>query len=425
MRATADSTIVLGAGVTGLAAGIATGGTVLERASVPGGICSSYYLPPRSDAQGSYRFEYGGGHWVFGGEPATLDWMERRSPMRVYRRRSSVYFPDRDLYVPYPLQNHLAWLGARLAETVLDELRAPRGEEQPRTLADWLLRSFGPTLCGLFFDPFHEAYTAGLHTRIAPQDPYKSPVDMERVAEGARGDSRPVGYNVSFRYPAEGLDHLTGTMARGCDLRLGSEVVEIRTGERSVRLAGGAVIGYRRLISTLPLDRTLALAGTRLPSRADPCTAVLVLNIGAMAGPRCPQDHWLYVPRSRAGFHRVGFYSNVDPSFVPAPTRAGARASIYVEKAFLPEHRPAQAEIDRYAEAVVAELRDWGYIAEVEVLDPTWIDVAYTWAWPGSAWRPLAIAELQRMGIEPVGRYARWQFQGIAESIRDGLAVNG
>ena len=48
-----------------------------------------------------------------------------------------------------------------------------------------------------------------------------------------------------------------------------------------------------------------------------PDTSVLVVNIGAKKGNKCPDDHWLYTPESQAGFHRVGFYSNVDVSFLP------------------------------------------------------------------------------------------------------------
>jgi len=57
----------------------------------------------------------------------------------------------------------------------------------------------------------------------------------------------------------------------------------------------------------------------------------------------------------------------------------------------------------------------------VEVADPTWVDVAYTWRWPGSRWREEALTMLEARGIFPVGRFARWRFQGIADSVRDGL----
>lgn len=38
--------IILGAGVTGLAAGLATGCTIFEAASTPAGICTFYYIKP-------------------------------------------------------------------------------------------------------------------------------------------------------------------------------------------------------------------------------------------------------------------------------------------------------------------------------------------------------------------------------------------
>jgi hypothetical protein len=76
-----------------------------------------------------------------------------------------------------------------------------------------------------------------------------------------------------------------------------------------------------------------------------------------------------------------------------------------------------------YARELVRELQDWGYIAEVDVLDHTWVNTAYTWSWPGSTWRDKALAALEAQGIFQVGRYGRWVFQGIADSIRDGFIV--
>ena len=94
--------VILGAGMTGLAAARASGGTVYEAAAAPGGICSSYYLAPggvyrsggvhrpsaaRDDA---YRFEVGGGHWIFGGDPDVLALIDTLGPTRRYARRASV-----------------------------------------------------------------------------------------------------------------------------------------------------------------------------------------------------------------------------------------------------------------------------------------------------------------------------------------------
>jgi hypothetical protein len=49
--------------------------------------------------------------------------------------------------------------------------------------------------------------------------------------------------------------------------------------------------------------------------------------------------------------------------------------------------------------------------------------VAYTFV-AGLGLAQPALAALRR-DVYPVGRYARWIFQGIADSIRDGLFVGG
>jgi protoporphyrinogen oxidase len=423
--------LIIGAGMTGLAAGISSGLPVYEAAEVPGGICSSYYMragdsgPLPDDASqaerdAAYRFEVGGGHWIFGGDPVVLRFIEQAVDMARYERRSSVYFPDTGRYVPYPLQNNLRFVDPALAARAIDEMARPKGATE--TMEQWLTEHFGPSLGELFFRPFHDLYTAGLYDRIMPQDAYKSPVDIGLAVRGALLDAPPVGYNTTFLYPAQGLDALARNMAGSCDVRYGKRVVAIDGANRRVTFADGSELGYRNILSTLPLNVAAEMAGISTAAKPDPHTSVLVLNIGGPRGPRCPDDHWLYLPASDNGFHRVGFYSNVDRSFLPKDSQAsGNRVSIYVEKAFLPGQAPSADEVERYGAAVAEELVRWGFISAAEVVHPTWIEVAYTWSWPRSAWRGQALGALQKLGVWQIGRYGRWNFQGIADSIRDGF----
>jgi protoporphyrinogen oxidase len=293
-------------------------------------------------------------------------------------------------------------------------------------MEDWLGASFGPTLCDLFFYPFHKLYTAGLWDRIGPQDSYKSPVNLALATQGAFGEAPPVGYNVTFVYPTEGLNTVAQRMAARCDVRYERRVVRIDVENRVVLFQDDSTARYDTLVSTLPLDFMIDVTGLELDEPPNPSPSVLVVNVGATKGPRCPTEHWVYVPESRAGFHRVGFYSNVDRSFLPAPTRAQeTHVSIYVEKAYAPRQRPDPAALAAVCHDVVSELREWAWIGDVEAVDPTWIDVAYTWSWPGSGWTAKAIRALEAQGIYQVGRFARWTFQGIADSIRDGLMAQG
>jgi protoporphyrinogen oxidase len=420
--------MILGGGVSGLAAGLTAHAPIFEAASVPGGICSSYYVrpgeqetlaqcPPDDEA---YHFEVGGGHWIFGGDPTILNFIDNLTPLRRYQRASAVYFRERDLYVPYPLQNHLRLLDPSVRARALAEIASPQGPAA--TMKQWLERSFGRSLSELFFNPFHDLYTAGLSETIAPQDGYKSPVDVRLAIQGAFDGTPPVGYNSQFVYPLNGLNMLAQRMASQCDIRYGKQVESIGLEDRVVHFKDGTSERYTSLIATLPLNRLISMCDLRVEQKPDPYTSVLVLNIGAARGPKCPDDHWLYNPDAKSGFHRVGFYSNVDRMFLPKSARGSNDCvSIYVERAYLGGNRPGESEVAFYAKEVVQELQEWGYIGKTDVVHPTWIDVAYTWSWPGSRWREEAMGLLESRQVFPVGRYARWVFQGIADSIRDGF----
>ncbi|MBF0594272.1 MAG: protoporphyrinogen oxidase-like protein [Candidatus Omnitrophica bacterium] len=421
------STVILGAGITGLSAGFRRRRMVCEQLDASGGICASYYVdgnggvPRPSGSRSSYRFEKGGGHWIFGSDPAVLTRIRSLSPVKTYRRKASVFLPDLDCYIPYPLQNHLYLLPARLRAKVVDDLTKSSGNGVVKTMKDWLAASFGKTLCELFFFPFHESYTAGLYARIAPQDAFKVPMDRAMILKGLKGKTPATGYNTTFIYPCKGLDHLIRQLESGCRLQYQKQAVHLDLKKKRVLFQDGTDLGYTSLISTLPLDVLVRISGARKIPTPDPYTSVLVLNIGAARGRRCPDDHWVYVPQSRSGFHRVGFYSNIDRSFLPATDRARERVSIYVEKAFLPGQRPDGNALSSQTQAIVNELISWGYIKDVEVVSPTWVEHGYTWQTPASAWRQEAISFLKGHDISSIGRYGAWRFQGILESMKDGF----
>ncbi|ACK68797.1 Protoporphyrinogen oxidase-like protein [Gloeothece citriformis PCC 7424] len=424
------SNYILGGGMTGLSAGIASGLPIFEAVEAPGGICSSYYVRPgerehlmKEPEDGEvYHFEIGGGHWIFGGDPTVLHFINSLTPVNTYARRSSVYFHEKNIYVPYPLQNHLRYLDQSLAAKALAEMATPRAPFS--TMEQWMEQSFGPSLCELFFYPFHELYTAGLYKKIAPQDAYKSPVNLSSAIQGALNEAPPVGYNVTFVYPNEGLNTLAQRMAERCDVRYGKRAAKIDVQDKTIYFTDGSAVSYNTLISTLPLNTMLDITGLEVDVAPDPYTSVLVLNIGAEKGDLCPEDHWLYNPDAKSGFHRVGFYSNVAPLFLPKSSQSkGDRVSIYVERAFVGGTKPSEQEVAQYCDAVVKELQSWGYIKEAEVVDPTWIEVAYTWSYPGSKWKPKALQILEDHDIYQIGRYGRWIFQGIADSLKDGFFV--
>lgn len=426
-----NKVIILGAGITGLSAGYISGLPVYESTKNIGGICNSYYINkyskkrllrrPKDDE--SYRFEYGGGHWIFGGDHSVIRFKKSLAAFNTYARKASVYFNEDKLHVPYPIQNHLSKLDEKISRKAFREIMTDRiSKKKTATFADWLLHSFGKTLYDLFFHPFNKTYTAELFNKIAPQDSYKSPINKEEVKKGFLGKSDSAGYNATFIYPKRGLDELMRKLGRGCDITLNKHAIKIDLKNKKVHFLDKSFVRYEKIISTIPLDKMIEMTSVKISETSHPSTSVLVLNIGAKKGADCPQDHWVYVPKSKAGFHRVGFYSNVDESFLPKSYRGGNDyVSIYVEKSYKRGTIPSKKEIDEFREKAIKELQDFKWISSVEVCDPTWIETAYTWSYPDSKWREEALNELERNGIYQVGRYGRWVFQGITDSVKDGL----
>ena len=429
MKSKKEKDIILGAGITGLTASYSTGFPIYEAENYPGGICASYYIKAfskkrlvrRYRSSEMYRFEIGGGHWIFGMDDIVSQFVNKFSRTKNYSRDAAVYFSKKKLYVPYPIQNNLRFLDENTRKKTLKEL-SDKSDRVPGTMYEWLKKNFGNTLCKLFFLPFHDLYTAGLYRKISPQDLSKSPVNYRNILKGAKKKCSPVGYNTNFAYPNNGLNHLINKIAATCEIHYGKKVINIDVKKREIYFKDKSIISYNNIISTIPLNKMIKFTGIQLKSKPDPYTSVVVLNIGATKGKTCPDEHWLYVPDSKSNFYRIGFYSNVDASFLPRSLRkSNKNVSIYVERAYRQKKKPAKTQIKHYSNSVIKELRAMGFIEKVEVLDYTWIDVAYTWTIGGSRWREEAIEALEEHDIYQIGRYGRWHFQGIADSIREGL----
>ena len=356
---------------------------------------------------------------MFGLTAEKAAFFEPFAELEYFVRSSAVYFPGCGMLVPYPLQQNLQYLPEHLQKAIRSELEEQKAPILDLSLRDWLRDRFGETLCQLYFFPFHELYTSGLYGSIRPQDDFKSPaVSSDRAGHAA------AGYNVRFAYPRLGLDSMFRRLASKCRITYGARVVRIDPATHTVYLAEGTEVRYRKLFSTLPLAITLGLTGLQLGDpRPDPSVSVLVINIGAERGRFCPAHHWVYVPSSRSGFHRVGFYSNVSDDFLPSALRSrGTHVSLYVERCLHAVDRRTVSTQD-YFRRVVCELQEWGFIGKVEVLSSSWVETGYTWSWVESQWVEKATSALESTDIVSIGRYGRWKFQGMVDSIFEGVQM--
>jgi protoporphyrinogen oxidase len=366
-----NKTIILGGGLTGLSAGIKTGYPVYEASDRPGGLCRSY-------EKHGYKFEYGGGHWIFGDGEA-IKFISKYEKLKKYRRDAAVYYNQ---IIPYPVQEHFT-------------------TEEPfehGTMKQWARQKFGIEQCKMFFYPFNKKYTCDLYEHCVQDDAKKSP-------------TRGKGYNDEFYYPVNGMASLADRMAEECKIFYNKRATRIDIKLKKIYFSDGESIKYKKIISTIPLDNLLEMIGIDAPDLFK--TSISVVNIGAERGHNCPKNHWLYIPDEKVPFFRVGFYSNVEKSF----TFIKDGVSIYVETAFR-GYPPSEY----HKHKVINTLREWGWIGEVDVFDEHIVDTGYTWMVPGHE-RKEYLKSLEKNNIISTGRYGKWKFQGIVDTIMDGLSV--
>lgn len=365
---------ILGAGFTGMAAGIKTGLPIYEATDKAGGICTSY-------KKDGFEFFNGGPHLLFG-KGIGLDYVKSLVPVNEIERKAGVYYNH---IFPYPIQT-----------VAQQENMANAG-----TLKHWLMDNFSRAENNFFFYPFNEKYSAGLYNEVMQSDDYKTP------------KPGTTGFSTTFCDPVNGLGDLVDKMAAKCDIHYNKIVTKIDVVEKLVIFSDGSIEEYDKLISTISLNTLLALCG----EVADlPFSSVYVLNIGAEEDVMTPQEHWLYVPFCKTNFHRIGFYSNIDKTKAPE-----GKVNLSVEMAFCGFERD---DLDEpfIIKHVVEELQAWRFIGDTITIDPTWVRCGYTWLKSKEDAND-KLKWLKGNDIISTGRYGKWKFQGMVDSIKDGFEV--
>jgi protoporphyrinogen oxidase len=325
-------TVILGAGITGLAAGIKTGGDIYEAKDVPGGLC-------RSVNEDGFTYEEHGGHWMFGADKRVQKFVGKYCSLKKHTRNAGVYINN---HYPYPIQ------------------ATPFEPGKRGTMKRWLSDTFDKSLCSTFLHPFNEKYTAGVYASAAQSNPAKSP---------AKGK----GYNEVFYYPPGGWNRLVEGMADDNNIYYNKTAVHIA--KKTVYFSDNTVARFDRLISTIPLSTLLTITEDAPTAGGLMNTSVAVLNVYGSAGERVPKWNWLYVLDKNASFYRIGFYNNVEPKSAPKGS-----VCMYIESAFFDNH-----VTPLYEPQVENKLVEYGYVPWSEYgITFSWIPCAYTWELPGT-----------------------------------------
>jgi protoporphyrinogen oxidase len=424
MAGRADPIVILGAGPTGLGCArrleeLGEREWLLFDAEAEAGGLAASVLDPRG-----FTWDMGG-HVQFSHYPFFDDLMdELLSPAGWlwHERESWVWIRGR--FVPYPFQLNVGRLPREeLLECLRGLVAAAKSPpaRPPANFDEWMEASFGPGICRVFMRPYNAkvwAYPARelaagwIGDRVAA-------VDLARVIENVvlGRDDVSWGPNNRFRFPRRGG---TGAVWRALSARLPAErqrfrrrAVAVSTARHEVRFEDGEAVRYRALVSTIPLDRLVAMSDLRdlAPVAAGLMhSSTHVVGVGLRGEPpealrtKC----WMYFPEDDCPFYRVTVFSNYAPENVPGPGFWSLMAEVAESPA-----RPVDAA--RVAEDALAGMLRTGLVrAREDVASLYHRRLDYGYPTP-SLGRDAILArvqpELEARDVYSRGRFGAWLYE--------------
>jgi protoporphyrinogen oxidase len=410
--------VVLGAGLAGLSAAYHLGGfsPVYESSEIIGGLAASR-------RQNGFTFDYTG-HLLHFRVPSIRDLVASLlgPALRFYRRNSAIHIGG--LEVKYPFQANLHDLPEPMRRECLEGFLAVSGQRRRSVnFEEWIRHRFGKGIARHFMIPYNaklwryplEQMSCSWIDSLIPQP------DVEEVIRGAEGPpQREFGYNIEFAYPLGGIGELARAFAHHIErVQTRARAVAIDPQRREVRFADGQRVGYRSLISTMPLPNLVRLLDPCPPELATLAkrlvwNSIINVNLG-VAGPARTNRHWIYFPEPDYIFYRVGCPSNFAVDVAPPGDHA-----MYVEVSYR-DACPDQAQL---LQRVLADLRRVGLLTPEQVVrvcevnDLRFAYVIYDLDY-GESTRALH-AQLRALDIHSIGRFGRWRYYSMEQAMLDG-----
>jgi protoporphyrinogen oxidase len=234
-----------------------------------------------------------------------------------------------------------------------------------------------------------------------------------------------MGYNTNFRYPKEGgiATLATAVAGRAGTIRTGSRVTRIDVRRRRVTFQDGTTQEYEKLVSTMPLDRLLAISdgipdGVQQSGGGLKSISVINLNIG-VDRPDLSDKHWIYFPEKEFPFYRVGFPGNFASSMVP-----DGGSSVYVELStpsggVIEERDVYDSCMNGLRKAGILRPDDRIVSRKMLVIDPAY--VIY------DRYRRVALPAifdaLEKEQIYSLGRFGGWEYSSMEDALRHGMQM--
>lgn len=410
-------TVILGAGLAGLAAGsrLGEGALILEAADEVGGAARTYF-------HDGFGYDLGP-HVLYFTRPDIRDWVEKAlgGEWKEQKRKARIAVDGEE--VGYPLQE--GFLESRMLKKrfLADLLGAPAKRAQG--FGETCRNLYGKAMAEAFFLPYNsklfryplDEMDVCWQRRFLPAFPRG---DLAMIAEGKEIRRGP---NEGFYYPAKGgIGILSKKLAYGLsdDLRLNTKVVAVNTREGWVETESGERVRFDFLISTLALPELAGMCidlpretrelGTRLKS-----VGMIFVFLG-LAKPLADDSHWKYFPDPGISFHRISIPGNYSDDLLPPE-----KASVVAEVSFRSDEEPNVHEVVLRTKSDLARL---GIVSKNDIIstDVRLMKHAYVFATRESEGARKSLARvLEERAIVLAGRYGVWEYGNMESAVAQGF----
>lgn len=416
-------TIILGAGISGLAAGYTLSQKendliILEKDSDYGGLCGNFTID-------GFRFDRFV-HFSFTKDEKVNQIFVNSSP-EIYCHKPNPFNLYNGLWIKHPAQNNLFPLPKEEKDKIIADFRCrPKvGSLVVDNYEQWLRIQYGDYFAEHFPMKYTRKYwmteASDLETRWVGKRLYQPSLD--EVVRGSETADTPITYySKEMHYPAKGgyKKYLTSLVIEQ-DIRYNEEVIEISAQNKSLRTVSGTKYTYKRLISSLPLPMVVDLL-TDVPeevlfaARKLRCTSGYQISVG-LTGKDIPPYLWWYIYDEDILPARVYSPSLKSPDNAPEGC-SSLQLEIYCEQGKYTNEELISQSVGKLIKLNVIKQED---ILFIDVRYEKYANVIfdqniYTM-------RKIVRDYLWSIGIETIGRFGEWDYLWSDQSLLSGLRI--
>eukprot|EP01006_Ploeotia_vitrea_P001218 TRINITY_DN104416_c0_g1_i1.p1 TRINITY_DN104416_c0_g1~~TRINITY_DN104416_c0_g1_i1.p1 ORF type:complete len:496 (-),score=-13.71 TRINITY_DN104416_c0_g1_i1:106-1593(-) len=235
-------------------------------------------------------------------------------------------------WVAYPFQNNISNLPLEHQISCINGLIEAKvsnalAKTPPSNFDEWIMRVMGEGIANIFMRPYNFKVWAippslmqcsWLGERVATANVAKV---VENVLRNKTESSW--GPNAVFRFPLEGgTGSIWKKVAKKCcgsldKQRYNCRVKKVHAEDHVVELEDGHKIKYNKLLTTLPLDRTLEQVGKVELSKKLTYSSTNVIGIGIRGISPHENKCWMYYPEDNCPYYRCTVFSLYAEKNVP------------------------------------------------------------------------------------------------------------